>query len=157
MSELAFRTAEKHVRNYEQETRDLIAEHREAMDCRDCEAYLQIGIDAFNWLIRADQSLRRAAAEGNEDAYSPEVAAAFGRHCKAWLASCERASEWIARHRDREYEIENLAALRKCCEEMQAIVDFYDAERSESLPPQMAVLRDEALAEFRNGETAEFV
>jgi hypothetical protein len=156
-SDLAFRTAEKHVRNYEKESQELRAEHREAMDCRDCETFLQLGIDAFSWLIRADRVLRTALAEGVEDAYSKEVADAFHRMCKAWLAPCEYARKWIGIQIERGYTIDNLAQFEECCEEMEAIVEFNDRDATESLPVPIANHRNEAVNEFDNGQTAEFV
>jgi hypothetical protein len=154
---LAYRTADKHVRNYEQEGKDLMAEHREAMDCRDCETFLQLGIDAFHWLIRADRELRIALANGAEDAYSKEIADGFKVLCKAWLNPCEYANKWIAKQIEQQHSVENLAEFKKCCEEMEAIVEFNENGDSDGLPLPIAHLRDEAISEFDNGQTAEFV
>ena len=62
---LVFRTAERHVNNYTRESSGLMAEHREAMDCRDCEAFLQLAIEAFHWLIRADLDLPSRPGRGS--------------------------------------------------------------------------------------------
>jgi hypothetical protein len=159
MSGLAFRTAQKHVENYEKESHDLMAEHREAMDCLDCETFLQLGIDAFGWLMRADRELRISLSEGALEAYTEGVSEALQQLCKAWLRPCEPARKWIAMQTERGYRVDNLAEFDKCCEEMEAIVEFHERDRdgSDGLPLPIAQLRDEALSEFDRGETAEFI
>ena len=56
---LAFRNARNHVRDFAFEGEELMAKHSQAMECRDCEAFLQMGIDAFHWILRADTARAR--------------------------------------------------------------------------------------------------
>ena len=153
---LAFRTAEKHVRNYERESAELMAAHREAIDCLDCEAFLQLGIDAFAWIMRADQALRVAAADGKIE-YDDKLEDGLRALCRAWLKPCPCAQQWIEQQQQRGYNLDNLDPFRNCRDEMRAIVASFDATDDEKLPGKIAALRDQALSELANGETAEFV
>ena len=153
---LVFRTAERHVSNYTRESSDLMAEHREAMDCRDCEAFLQLAIEAFRWLIRADLDLRIAAGEGIAD-YNASDDDRLRQLCRDWLVPCAYAEQWIARQLERGYRIENLAEFRMCCEEMRAIVKSFDDADGDPLPPGLIELRDRAIEEHLRGETSEFI
>jgi len=153
---LALRTAEKHVRNYNRESGDLMAEHREAMDCRECEAFLQLGIDAFNWIIRADLEFRGAVSAGTVQ-FDPKEEEKIGLLCRGWVAPCEYAEQWIARQQESGYKIDNLEEFRECCQEMRAIVEAQDNADGEPLPPALIELRDKAIDEFLNGETSAFV
>jgi hypothetical protein len=154
---LAFRAAQQHVRFYEQEADDVMAEHQEAMDCRDCEAYLQLGIDAFEWLIRADAAFRRGYAN-NEMEFDEEVALAFQELARLWLRPSARADNWAMTQIAKGFTIGNLDRFRICCKEMQAIVEFHETAPEEAqLPTPLASLRDQALTDYANGKTSEFV
>jgi hypothetical protein len=151
MTTLAFREARKHVYSFSDES-EFMRDHREAMECLDCEAILQLGIDAFHWLVRADESLRRAAYRGDEvDAETFEMLAQLFRH---WLKPCAVVSAWIDVQGDRGYTLENLQELRKCEREVRSIVDSLSTDE---LADSVRNLRDEAVAEHRDGHTAEFL
>ena len=62
---IILRTARRHVANFADEC-DVLKDHQQAMECRDCDAVLQLGIDAFAWLVRADERLRSAIYSGAE-------------------------------------------------------------------------------------------
>ena len=149
---LAFRNAEIHVQSYSAQS-SLMAAHAEAMDCRDCEAFLQMGIDAFKWLLRADRDHRLAVYRG-EAQFSPEFDAELQRLCGRWLVPCDFAEKWIANQLAKDFAIDNLEEFRNCVTEMQAIVNSHRGK--DNLPEQIAVHRDSAIQEYRNGETAEF-
>jgi hypothetical protein len=151
MSTLAFREARRHVYSFSDES-ELMRDHREAMECLDCEAVLQLGIDAFNWLVLADETIRRAiyrGAEFDDDAF-PMIADLF-RH---WLKPCSVVNKWIAVQKNRGYNLANLEEFRRCEREVQAIVRSLDAD---TLTEPMRGLRDSAVTEHRDGQTAEFV
>lgn len=131
-------------------------QHRQAMDCRDCESFLQLGIDAFDWIVRADQVLRGAMYQGFEGFDHNEAEDAIRALCRSWLAPCTRANEWAVVQNQRDFRVDNLDRFRQCCAEMQAIVNAQDA-KEEPLPDALADLQDEAIQEHLNGETAEFV
>jgi hypothetical protein len=148
-----FTTARERVVGYTQQA-DQMAAQQEAMDCFDCEAFLQIGIDAFDWLLRADRVTRLALYNGKAE-YDPELDEAFQSLCRAWLTPGVRAAQWIKAQQDRGFPIENSQRFLKCCEEMKAIVDF-NSRSAENLPDAMAALRDMAIQEERNGQTLDF-
>jgi hypothetical protein len=153
---LVYRTARKHVENYARESNDLMKAHQEAMDCRECEAFLQLGIDAFRWIIRADRVIRKAIYDRILE-FDAEIDDGIRSMCRSWLAPCQYAEQWIAKQQERGYQIDNLGEFRECCEEMRAIVEAQDQGDGEPLPIAMIKLRDKAIDEYRNGETPEFV
>jgi hypothetical protein len=153
---LAFRNAEKHVQSYSQESQDVMAHHAEAMDCRNCEAFLQMGIDAFEWLMRADRAFRAAVYRGEKE-YDLDSEKSLSILCKNWLVPCDVAEQWIETQQTRRYEIDNLEEFRRCVQEMTAIVEASDEGDNVTLPKHIAILRDKAVDEHRNGQTAEFI
>lgn len=154
MDNLAFRTAKKHVTNYRLES-DVMAEHYKAMNCRDCEAFLKLGIDAFAWVTYADAVVRSAAYEGAIE-LDPTFDHAIEVLCEGWLKPCEKAEQWIADLREHGYVPDNLEQFRQCCREMEAIVRFHQNLDSESLPDSMVALRNQALDDHRNGQSETF-
>lgn len=64
---LTFRTARKHLENLQAEA-DVMMAHHEAMECHDCEALVQLGIDAFDWVMRADSDIRQSLADSLDNA-----------------------------------------------------------------------------------------
>ncbi len=153
---LTLRTAQKHVKNFGDETSGLLAEHRQALDCLECEAFLQLGIDAFHWVMRADQAFRESIADGKLE-FQEQIEDALRLLCRAWLNPCALAEPWIAQQQGQGYELDNLAEFRHCRTEMQAIVDSFQETGPAELPAAMARMQDQALSEHANGETAEFV
>ncbi|HEY5315832.1 MAG TPA: hypothetical protein VIK18_25105 [Pirellulales bacterium] len=156
MDNLALRTATTFVNSYTRED-ELIEKHAQAMKCRDCEAFLQLGIDAFNWIIRADQITRQAIYEGTAEFDHPSIENAVRQLCHAWLRPCGRAEAWVAVQHSRNFRVDNLEAFRACCKEMQAIVKAQELGDGEELPPVLIDLCSKAIAEHVNGQTAEFI
>jgi hypothetical protein len=152
---LAFRTAKKHVDAYSEESA-LMADHYEAMDCWDCEAFLQLAIDAFEWLMRADRAYRMSVYRGEREP-DAGLEASLERLCEGWLNPCAFAETWVEKRVTKGYRIDNLAEFRQCAREMSAIVEAINDRGDESLPKGIAVFRNAAIEEHRNGETAEFV
>ncbi len=153
---LAFRNAEKHVQSYSKESQDVMERHAEAMDCRNCEAFLQMGIDAFEWLMRADRAFRMAIFRGEKE-YDAESEKSLRNLCKNWLVPCEVAEKWIETQLTRGYEIDNLAEFRECVSEMSAIVGADDEEDNTTIPKPIVAFRNSAIDEHRNGQTTEFI
>lgn len=152
---LAMRTAKKHVDNYVHEHNSVMQRHYEAMDCRDCEDFLKLGIDAFNWVINADCRLRIAVGEGAVDD-ADELEEMLEELCKGWLAPCDFAEAWIARLDSKKYVPDNLDEFRKCCERMKGIVKSFVFNDVEELPPGLAILQAKALEQIANGQTTSF-
>jgi hypothetical protein len=149
---LAYKMARQHVDSFEQESA-LMREHQEAMDCRDCEAFLKIGIDAYRWLVFADEQIRRAVYRGDADV-DHRLHEAVEQLFIAWLRPCQLAEEWIGLQEKRGFEVDNLGDFRRCEEECRAIVKSLS---DDELTDSVRKLRDEALTELRDGQTAEFV
>ena len=149
---LALRTARNRIRDYQDESTDLMNKHAEAMDCRDCEAFLQLGIDAFRWLARADEMIR-ASVYGSVREYDSELDVAIATLYAEWLRPCDFAEAWIARQEERQFRVDNLEEFCRCCSEVRAIV-----EANEGLLANDALveLRDQAVDMHRRGETLEF-
>ncbi|MGO8747292.1 MAG: hypothetical protein ACLQNE_15005 [Thermoguttaceae bacterium] len=145
---LALRIARQRVEGYEAAKKYIIEEHNEAMDCLDCEAFVQMGIDAFRWLIRADETIRRAIAAGRLS-FDADVDAALRRLFVDWLRPCEVAEKWASRQHQRGNPVENYEELRKCREEAAAIVASFAEEANAILPEPMGRLQDEALADYQ--------
>lgn len=148
---VALRTARRHVANFADEC-EIMRGHREAMECRDCDTVMQLGIDAFAWLIRADECLRAAVYEGM--GYDADADEAIRELFRGWLRPCEPVNKWIEIQAQRGYHLDNLEEFRKCEREVRSIVKAWDAD---AMTDAMRDLRDKALSEHRNGETAEFV
>jgi len=148
---LAFRNARRQVSGYVGESKDVMRRHAEAMDCWDCEDVLQLGIDAFDWLNRADEAIRRDINSGRLE-YDPRIDRALKSLYARWLKPCPFAEQWIAVQEARGFTVRNAARFRVCCEEARAIVDDDDVLDNDAI----VELRDEAIDAYRKGETVEF-
>ena len=151
---LSYRVACRHVDLFADES-ELMKQHFEAMECRDCEDFLQLGIDAFRWLVRADEIIRSNVYQQKAD-YDPELDQALETLFVRWLEPSEFANEWIASLLSREFTPDNLDQFRKCEEEVAAIARAVAGNGDETLPDSMRRLRDEAITEHKDGKTAEF-
>jgi hypothetical protein len=116
METLALRTARQHVQSYQQQSEEILAQYREAMESGNCEDHLQLGIEAFRWIERAEQRVEQAAYEG-KITYEPKCARAITDLYEAWLVPCDAAEERIQALLSRGYDIENVAEFRECCVE----------------------------------------
>ncbi len=76
--------------------------------------------------------------------------------CRSWLEPCAFADGWIETQLTRGFEIENLVRFRQCADEMIAMVAAWESEQ-QALPGAIAELRDAAIGEHHDGETAEFI
>lgn len=148
---VALRAARRHVNTFTDES-EILQDRHENVDLQECEAFLQLGIDAFSWLVRADETIRAAVYEGlSHDARSDD---ALRELLVAWLRPCARGNAWIQSLQANGAEPANLAEFRRCVREVRAIVKSWQADE---LTDAMRDLRDRALAEHERGETAEFV
>ena len=121
MGGVAFRTAEQQVGFYSDQS-EAMRSHHEAMECRDCEDFLQLGIGAFKWIQRAEDSIRTAVCDGIV-AFDVEIDKAITRLYHSWLGPCPDAEKWIKAQIDRGYRPDNLDEFRKCCEEVRDILE----------------------------------
>jgi hypothetical protein len=77
--------AQKHLRDY---SVDAMNGHHQAERPSACQRLLQ-GIEAFKWIVRAEETIRQAAYDGLLD-YSKEVDDALEALYRGWLAPCEQ-------------------------------------------------------------------
>lgn len=117
--------ASNHVDRYRRRDEKLMVEHRQAMECRDCEEFLQSGIEAFNWLAHADMTMREASVLGLE--VPQDTVSALETLYRVWLLPCAHAEEMIAKQRERGYEPSNIQEFRDACHKGRRAVAKLDA------------------------------
>ncbi len=122
METVALKAAQEQVDFYSSQTSELLSRHDEAMECRDCEDLLELGIGAFKWISRAEESWRSKIYDG-EAAFDSETDKALTTLYEAWLRSYECAEQNIGAQIQRGYYPDNLDKFRACCEEVRDIVE----------------------------------
>lgn len=122
---LDYRTAKQHIQQFSDEADDFLQEHHEAIECLNCESYLQLGIEAFRWLRRADAAVTTFARQGK---LTPTIAidAAIESLYRGWLVPCAFADRWIDTQASRGFQLKNLTAFRECETEARSIVHEID-------------------------------
>lgn len=111
----------------------VMEEHRAAIDRRDCEDSLQIGIVALRWLERAAETV----IEAENDClvpYSEEVHAAIQRLYEAWLQCGERAEATIGGVIAAGHTPDNLAEFHDCCSRARRWLATQAGIRAATLP-----------------------
>jgi hypothetical protein len=147
---VALRAARRHVNTFTDES-EILQDRRDDLDLQECEAFLQLGIDAFAWLLRADEAIRAAVYAGMP--HDPRFDEAIRELLVAWLRPCARANQWVQSLPEAAAPA-NLAEFRRCEREALAIVKSWQVDE---LTEAMRQMRDRALAEHERGETAEFI
>lgn len=118
---VAYRSAKHQVEFYAGQP-SLMQEHSLAMNCRDCEDFLQLGIESYRWLCRAEEWLREEIYEGNRENCS-ELSKALDRLYSLWQLPVRWAEKWVESQVAHGYEPDNLAEFRQVCAEAQDTVD----------------------------------
>ena len=90
----------------------VILDHVEAMDCRDCEDYLRLGLQAFNWLRTACEHIKEDVCSG-QAMYSEELEQSITELYAGWLEPSAEAEEWIAEQEKRGYTVDVAAEFRR--------------------------------------------
>ena len=125
VSDYSLRLAKKRVEEYRDQDA-IMSQHQEAMACRDCEDFLEHGIEAYNWLRQADRVLRQAAVEGF--GVSEEARDALAALYRVWLNPCPHAEERIKQQEERNFRLRNLHEFRAACEYVEQQVRLLDME-----------------------------
>lgn len=156
-SNLAYRTARSHVQAFANEGDERLALRRESGDRSECAAFLQLGIDAFDWLGRADTAIRTSVLRGEME-YDAAIDDSLRFLYGMWLRPIPFAEQWAAEELARSGALENLDEFRQCCAEVRALLEEDAAlpGELESLPNDLAALRERAIESFRRGETSEW-
>ena len=112
---LTLAVARNRIRQYADESAELMQHHAEAMECRDGEEFLQRGIEALHWLIRAEEVMRAADADGLWP-FDPNVRGVVDQLYVAWLEPKDFAERWISSLEHRGLIPDNVRAFRAACE-----------------------------------------
>lgn len=118
----AYEIATKRVGEYS----SLMAGHARAMDCRDCEDHLLLGVEAFHWIERAKDDTVRAIA--NAEAELQGACKALERLYRDWLAPCERAIQWAQAVAASNCGIPNYGTFLECCNRARAFLLALEVE-----------------------------
>jgi hypothetical protein len=139
--------------SFENETDDdVINLHRHAMDCQDCEDLLKIGIEAFQWIVRADQVLR----QNLDSIQDPTIFEDIDQLVLQWLRPVQKVQRLIDKHQKRNFELDHLSEFLECVETAKALAkEVTDTERV--IGPELGSIFERAIEENANGETSEFV
>lgn len=131
--------------------------HTEAEDCGMCEAFMELGIQVFHWIIKADHDYRRELYEHPEH-HSEAAEKELESLMRGWQSRCQGVFDWAERNAARGFQVTHLEEFRRCEEEATAIVESFDeTEGDRVMTEPLIILRDQALLEHQNGETSEFV
>ena len=85
LSDITLELAKRHVESFRQKDA-VMASHRQAMQCRDCEDLLDSGIRAYRWMRNAEVTLQEAARQGIQ--ILADVVAAIKSLYHAWQRCC---------------------------------------------------------------------
>jgi glycine/D-amino acid oxidase-like deaminating enzyme len=110
---LELQIARSKVAEYEHEE-SIVRDSKHAQDCLDCEAWLELGVEALEWLERAEEVFTEASARFNFD-FSNDLVEALETLHLAWLRPRAFAEQWIARCEENGYQIRNVEGFRSCC------------------------------------------
>ena len=116
---------------------DLMSQHRQAMECRDCEEFLQSGIEAFKCIQWAEETLRAAVVEFHVDLPFEKTGRIIRTLYRQWFGPVEFARQWIAKNQANGYLPDNLTEFRAAVADCKKQI-----ERSE---------RDELLDDMATG------
>ena len=137
MGIIAFRAAKREVYLYRREFRrfrksqrsmararseQLLKDHQEAMECRDCEDFLRLGIEAFQWLQKAHQSIQDDVYHGRS-IFDAHVEHAITKLYQRWLKPYSTAERWMKGLQGQGFELDNAVDFARCCQEASAILE----------------------------------
>jgi hypothetical protein len=92
------------------------------MECRDCEDFLQLGIEAFTWIERAHGNLRESIY-GGKSVFDPEAESLLTELYESWLRPYADAEKWAQAQAQRGYFPDNLTAFRACREKALDVLE----------------------------------
>ena len=146
------RAAKNRVSEYE----DWTKHHAQVTECRDLEGFLVLAIEAFDWIERADASLRSdIALESLSRECENESCELINKLCRDWLVPCQFAEEWIVRVQGMGFCVDNVDRFHECSKQMVSVVAAQGVSTRE-MAGSLVELEGAALKEHTDGETAEF-
>ena len=137
MGIIALRAAKREVYLYRREFRrfrksqrsqsrdrveQLLKDHEKAMECRDCEDFLCLGIEAFQWLQKAHQSIQDDVYHGRS-VYDEHVEHAITKLYQGWLKPYHTAERWMTSLQGQGFELDKAVDFVRCCHQASAILE----------------------------------
>jgi hypothetical protein len=92
------------------------------MECRDCEDFLRLGIEAFQWLQKAHQSIQDDVVHARS-VFDGHIEHAITKLYQRWLKPYATAEHWMKGLQDEGFEIDNAVEFARCCQEASAILE----------------------------------
>ncbi|MEM1225890.1 MAG: hypothetical protein AAGJ40_09335 [Planctomycetota bacterium] len=133
----------------------LMAESHQAVDCLNCEAWLQNGIDLFKYLLKADECIRWASCEVDGfESQGEDVLAIISECLVQWVVTSRQMLDWIRKCEDNGYQVDFKDEFLECLKEAESILD---SNGKKEIPEELQSARDDAIREFEAGETQPFV
>ncbi len=124
LGDYSLQLAKKFVEEYGARDDQLTQEHVAAMQCRDCEEFLEAGIEAQKWLRQSANVLREAARAGIE--VSRDAKEALDHLYRAWLRPCPNAEARIREQEERGFKVANLAEFQAARDHVMTRVQAMD-------------------------------
>ena len=131
MVTLAFRTAFQEVTNLRREyesitssnvSDQLLRDHSQAIEARDCENFLKLAIEAFHWLEEARADIREDILAGRL-IYDRQGEASITELYEKLVAVCTGVENWVQTQLARGHALENLQQFRACRAEAEDILE----------------------------------
>lgn len=113
--------AQIQVARYRHDLDEVMKHHVEAMECRDCEEWLQKGIETFQWLQWAEKILRQADYEGLYS-FTPEMRQTIVSMYANWLAPRDSVLHWVEELRAKGYLPDYVSEFETACDIADEIV-----------------------------------
>jgi hypothetical protein len=117
--------AKQGVARYRDFDAELMARHSEAMDSYRCEEFLDRGIQAYNHLKKADETLRNAAREKLQ--VPEELVAVLRTLYEQWNGPCARAKQMISDQEHRGFQLRNVPEFVAACRDVEDRLREFDA------------------------------
>jgi hypothetical protein len=111
-NDVSIEVAKLRVQDFVSKEEQLLADHHEAMECRDCEDLLDAGIQALAFVRSAEMILTEAARRGVAPVETPIVEAIRILY-ESWLRPCASAERWITELAGTGHAPNNLAEFRQ--------------------------------------------
>ncbi len=109
------------VNQYVDDSGKLMDEHRRAMECRDCEELLELGLNAYQWLVRSEETFREAHRLGI--GYGENVDQSLTLLLEAWLVRGESALAWVKELGERGHAPDNVGDFCAAYDHVWALVE----------------------------------
>jgi hypothetical protein len=107
--------AQKRVSDYSD---DVLRTPEDTDDRAESECRLERAIDAFRWIVRAEETIRQATYEGLIDV-TPQLAQSIESLYREWLVACEATERLLARELERGCAAPNISEFRDVASEVR--------------------------------------